>query len=73
MIEEKKKVNRPLVYAILGVTLLVLAVSGSAYAFFTAQATSDQFLYPLYCENSTLLLSRPKVSKATPHNSRLAA
>ena len=42
-IEEKKKVNRPLVYAILGVTLLVLAVSGSAYAFFTAQATSDQF------------------------------
>ena len=43
MIEEKKKVNRPLVYAILGVTLLVLAVSGSAYAFFTAQATSDQF------------------------------
>ena len=42
-LDEKKKVNRPLVYAILGVTLLVLAVSGSAYAFFTAQATSDQF------------------------------
>ena len=43
MIEEKKKVNRPLIYAILGVTLLVIAVSGSAYAFFQASATSDQF------------------------------
>ena len=43
MIEEKKKVNRPLVYAILGGALLVVAVSGSAYAFFTAQATSYQF------------------------------
>lgn len=43
MIEEKKKVNRPLIYAILGVTILILAVSGSAYAFFTASATSDAF------------------------------
>ena len=43
MIEENKKVNRPLIYAILGVALLVVAVSGSAYAFFTAQAQSDQF------------------------------
>lgn len=43
MIEEKKKVNRPLIYAILGVTILILAVSGSAYAFFTASATSEAF------------------------------
>lgn len=43
MIEEKKKVNRPLIYAIIGVALLILAVSGSAYAFFTASATSDEF------------------------------
>lgn len=43
MIEEKKKINRPLIYAILGVTALVLAVSGSAYAFFTASATSGEF------------------------------
>ena len=41
--EEKKIINRPLIYAILGVTILVLAISGSAYAFFTAQAESDQF------------------------------
>lgn len=44
MIEEKNKaINKPLVFAIIGVTLLVIAVSGSAYAFFTASATSDQF------------------------------
>lgn len=41
MIEEKKKVNRPLIYAILGVTILILAVSGSAYAFFTASVTAN--------------------------------
>lgn len=40
MIEEKKKINRPLVYAIIGVTLLVVAVSGSAYAFFAASASN---------------------------------
>lgn len=40
MIEEKKKINRPLIFAIIGVTLLVLAVSGSAYAFFAASASS---------------------------------
>lgn len=41
MIEGNKKINRPLVYAILGVTLLVLAVSGSAYAYFTASANNN--------------------------------
>lgn len=41
MIEEKKKVNRPLIYAILGVTILILAVSGSAYAFFAASVTAN--------------------------------
>lgn len=39
--EEKKKVDRPLIYAILGVTLLVLAVSGSAYAYFQASASNN--------------------------------
>jgi len=37
---ENKKFNAPLAYAILGVTVLVIAVAGSAYAFFQAQATA---------------------------------
>lgn len=41
MIEEKKKINRPLIYAILGVTALVLAVSGSAYAYYAATAQNN--------------------------------
>lgn len=61
MIEEKKKVNRPLIYAILGVTILILAVSGSAYAFFTASATSDEFT------GTTLdvKINKPKVEKVS--------
>lgn len=41
MVEQKKKINKPLIYAIVGVTLLVIAVSGSAYAFFAASATTN--------------------------------
>ena len=34
----KKKFSGPLVYAILGVTILIVAVAGSAYAYFAASA-----------------------------------
>lgn len=36
----KKKFSGPLVYAILGVSLLIVAVAGSAYAYFAASATA---------------------------------
>ncbi len=35
--------NKPLIYAIAGVALLIVAVAGSAYAYFSASATSDAF------------------------------
>lgn len=41
MIEEKRKINKPLIYAIVGVTALILAVSGSAYAYYQASATGN--------------------------------
>ena len=37
---QEKRMNKPLIYAIAGVALLVIAVSGSAYAYFTASASS---------------------------------
>lgn len=63
MIEEKKKVNRPLVYAILGVTLLVLAVSGSAYAFFTASASNTNAISGKTLDVKLAIGSVTKVSK----------
>lgn len=38
---EVKKFNAPLIYAIVGVALLVIAVSGSAYAFYVASAADS--------------------------------
>lgn len=35
--------NKSLIYAIAGVALLIVAVAGSAYAYFSASATSDAF------------------------------
>lgn len=37
---QEKRMNKSLIYAIAGVALLVIAVSGSAYAYFTASASS---------------------------------
>lgn len=37
---QEKRMNKPLIYAVAGVALLVIAVSGSAYAYFTASASS---------------------------------
>lgn len=65
MIEEKKKVNRPLVYAILGVTLLVLAVSGSAYAFFAASATNANAISGKTLDVKLSITSLTKVSAGT--------
>lgn len=39
--EEVKKYNAPLIYAIVGVALLVVAVAGSAYAYYQASATGN--------------------------------
>ncbi len=38
---QEKRMNKPLIYAIAGVALLVIAVSGSAYAYFSASASSS--------------------------------
>lgn len=65
MIEEKKKVNRPLVYAILGVTLLVLAVSDSAYAFFAASATNANAISGKTLDVKLSITSLTKVSAGT--------
>lgn len=37
---QEKRMNKSLIYAVAGVALLVIAVSGSAYAYFTASASS---------------------------------
>ena len=37
---QERFLNKPLIYAIAGVALLVIAVSGSAYAYFTASTSS---------------------------------
>lgn len=41
MMPKEKKINKSLMFAIAGVALLILAVSGSAYAFFSASATAN--------------------------------
>lgn len=38
---EEKRTKGPLIYAIIGVSVLIIAVAGSAYAYFTASATAD--------------------------------
>ena len=38
---QSKPTNKPLIYAVAGVALLIVAISGSAYAYFTASQTSD--------------------------------
>lgn len=38
-----KRVSKQLMFAVAGVALLIIAVAGSAYAYFTASATSDAF------------------------------
>ena len=38
---EQKKMNGPLIYAIVGVAILIVAVAGSAYAYYAASATAN--------------------------------
>ena len=38
---EQKKMNGPLIYAIVGVAVLIVAVAGSAYAYYAATATAN--------------------------------
>lgn len=38
---EQKKMNGPLIYAIVGVAILIVAVAGSAYAYYAATATAN--------------------------------
>lgn len=64
MIEEKKKINRPLIFAIVGVTLLVVAVSGSAYAFFAA-SVSDNSISGKTLDVKLSISSLTKVSAGT--------
>ena len=41
MEEKRKSEKAPLIYAIVGVAVLIVAVAGSTFAFFTASATAD--------------------------------
>ncbi len=38
---EQKKMNGPLIYAVVGVAVLIVAVAGSAYAYYAASATAN--------------------------------
>ena len=38
---QEKRMNKPLMYAVAGVALLVIAITGSAYAYFSASASSS--------------------------------
>lgn len=41
MQDNKKKINGPLIYAIVGFIILIISIIGSAYAFFTASSEYD--------------------------------
>lgn len=62
MEENNKSISKQLMFAIAGVALLVVAVAGSAYAYFTASATSDQKI-----SGSTLnvQLQKPTIEKVS--------
>ena len=67
MIENNNKgVSKQLMFAIAGVALLVIAVAGSAYAYFTASATSNTIT------GSTLdvKLDKPVVTAVTPDGAK---
>lgn len=38
---EKKKVNKSIIYMISGIIVLLLAIAGSAYAYYSASATGE--------------------------------
>lgn len=64
--KEEKTINRPLIYAIAGVALLVVAVTGSAYAYFTASASSpDNAISGKTLDVQMSVTSVEKVSKGT--------
>ena len=41
MQERRKSERAPLIYAIVGVAVLIVAVAGSTFAFFTASASAE--------------------------------
>lgn len=60
----KKSYNAPLIYAICGVLLLVIAVAGSAYAYFTASANANNSISGSTLDVS-LGVTATRVSKGT--------
>lgn len=61
---QEKRMNKPLIYAIAGVALLVIAVSGSAYAYFSASASSNAITGKTL-DVQLSIASLQKVSKGT--------
>lgn len=62
---QEKRMNKPLIYAIAGVALLVIAVSGSAYAYFSASASNTNAITGKTLDVQLSIASLQKVSKGT--------
>ena len=62
---QEKRMNKSLIYAVAGVALLVIAVSGSAYAYFSASATNTNAITGKTLDVQLSIASLRKVSKGT--------
>ena len=62
---QEKRMNKPLIYAIAGVALLVIAVSGSAYAYFSASASNTNAITGKTLDVQLSIASLKQVSKGT--------
>ena len=62
---QEKRMNKPLIYAIAGVALLVVAVSGSAYAYFSASASNTNAITGKTLDVKLSIASLKQVSKGT--------
>lgn len=68
MEQEKKKFNGSLIYAIVGVMALIVAVSGSAYAYYQASATNNTTVTGTAGGGSAPTLTVTKVSNKNTGN-----
>ena len=62
---QEKRMNKPLMYAVAGVALLVIAITGSAYAYFSASATNTNAITGKTLDVQLSIASLKKVSKGT--------
>ena len=62
---QEKRMNKSLIYAVAGVALLVIAITGSAYAYFSASATNTNAITGKTLDVQLSIASLRKVSKGT--------